>query len=77
MTMSKPAPSPLLRPGSERCLCSVCDKFFSGITGFDLHRTGPYDGERRCLSAAELEAKKYIEVDGVWQRNVPRPEHWT
>lgn len=66
---------PKLRLGSERCECPTCGKYFSGTTGFDFHRYGPYDGERHCMTAVELEAKGYIERDGVWGKNAPRPQH--
>jgi hypothetical protein len=56
------------------CQCAECKCFFSGTTGFDFHRIGPHDGQRRCMTPAELEAKGYIERDGVWRRNQARPE---
>ena len=65
---------PTLRPGSAMCECPTCGLFFSGTTGFDFHRYGPYDGERQCMTPVELEAKGYIERNGVWGRNVPRPD---
>ncbi len=66
--------TPKLWHGGERCECSVCHQFFSTTANFDAHRQGPYDGERRCLSPAEIAAKGYIEKDGVWLLNKPRPE---
>lgn len=66
---------PELRPGSERCECCECGMFFSGTTGFDDHRTGSYSKDtRRCRTAEEIKARGYIEVGGVWKRDVPRPE---
>lgn len=68
---------PILRPGSERCECMECGSFFSGTTGFDDHRTGPHDDRRRCRTAREIEERGYINVDGVWKRNAPRPEFFS
>src|SRR5688500_6302023 len=55
---------------SAQCGCSVCSKVFSSISGFDMHRVGPHDERRRCLTSAEIEAKGYIEIDGIWRRDV-------
>jgi hypothetical protein len=61
--------TPQLRPGSERCQCGECHQFFSTTRNFDKHRVGPYDGVRRCLTAAEMVSKKgLVLVNGVWQR---------
>lgn len=65
---------PTHRQGSERCECAECGKWFNGLTGFDAHRDGPYDGDRRCLTNRQLEAKGYVERDGVWIRDARRPD---
>ena len=38
------------------------------MSGFDAHRIGEHqDGSRRCLTDAEMAAKKYrLNSDGVW-----------
>ena len=37
-----------LKIGGSYCRCSACGEVFSGITGFDMHRVGPYDETRSC-----------------------------
>lgn len=65
---------PTHRPGSQRCECAACGEWFSGLSGFDDHRTGPHDTGRRCRTPDEIEARGYVKDDSVWKRDVPRPE---
>lgn len=48
------------------CWCQVCGLVFTGVGGFDAHRTGPIS-DRRCLTPAEMVAKGYAVGDlGRW-----------
>lgn len=52
----------------NRCQCPTCGEYFASARGFDRHRIGPYakpgewQGTRRCLTLAELQARG-------WERN--------
>lgn len=47
--------------------CAVCEEFFSGTTMFDLHRVGPHDGDRRCLTVGEMREKGWeTNAKGEW-----------
>jgi hypothetical protein len=35
--------------------CKACDSMFAGTSAFDAHRTGAFDGSRRCLTSVEME----------------------
>lgn len=68
---------PELRPGSSRCLCSTCGCFFTGTTGFDKHRIGKHEPyERRCMTAAEMQAAGLVERDGIWGKPGMADGHW-
>lgn len=56
-----------LRRGSERCQCGVCGEYFSTTSNFDKHRTGSYEGTRRCMTVREMEKKGLVQVNGIWQ----------
>lgn len=56
---------------SEMCECPTCLRYFSTTANFDRHRVGPFDGERRCLTAAEMTAKGMVEKGGVWKQRPP------
>ena len=62
-----------------RCQCSQCGLFFTGTREFDRHRTGSFgeigqcNGDRRCLSVPELEARGWQMTErGFWMQ--PRPQ---
>lgn len=47
--------------------CGSCHETFTGRTSGDLHRAGPFDGDRRCLSMAEMrEAGLHLNDRGLW-----------
>jgi hypothetical protein len=53
--------------------CGACGMVFSGLSGFDEHRTGNYvdigpDYGRRCRSAVEMAERGYVEREGVWKK---------
>ncbi len=51
----------------DRNQCSSCLAYFNSITAFDKHRTGKFDGSRRCLSTDEMLAKGLGKTnDGFW-----------
>lgn len=51
----------------NRCQCPTCGAYFNGLAGFDAHRIGPFDGTRRCLTVAEMEARGWVRNDaGFW-----------
>lgn len=64
----------------NRCQCPTCGEYFNGVTGFDAHRIGPFDGKRHCLPVAEMTARGWTRNDaGFWvtdshaQRAAKRP----
>lgn len=64
-------------PGSDRSggHCDTCHYSFASQTGFNKHRTGPYDGQRRCYTPDELVAKGWtLDDHGVYR--MPAPTHW-
>lgn len=68
------------KPGQDRriCQCGECFAFFAAVSVFDRHRTGPYDGNRRCLTTAEMTARGLVNREGVWGRKAPAEglRHW-
>lgn len=36
--------------------CTSCSRDFTSIGAFDRHRTGPFNGERRCMTEQEMRA---------------------
>lgn len=63
-----------------RCQCVACGMFFTSRREFDRHRTGDYarpgewQGNRRCLTLAELLAKGWRTNErGLWMQG--RPQH--
>lgn len=51
----------------NRCQCPTCGECFNGLAGFDAHRTGPFDGTRRCLTVAAMDARGWVRNDaGFW-----------
>jgi hypothetical protein len=54
-----------------------CCKSFRSLGGFDKHRTGPYDGERRCLTSGELTAKGWTcDDNNTWRMPAPTTNPW-
>jgi hypothetical protein len=60
----------------ERNQCPTCGEYFTRNSVFDKHRTGDYvPASRRCLGAAEMEAKgMFLGADGFW-RGAKAPEN--
>lgn len=59
--------------------CRACGRVFGGLTGFDDHRAGAYvdtppDYGRYCRSDADMEARGYHEVGGVWKKQLEESE---
>lgn len=48
--------------------CTACHQTFTGTTAGDAHRVGPHDGDRRCLTVAEMHASKKVHLTkrGQW-----------
>jgi hypothetical protein len=60
-------------PRGSQCLCRGCGKVFRSERPFARHFTGDYGpNTRRCLTAAELMAKGYVDGARGWQF-APRP----
>jgi hypothetical protein len=58
----------------DRNRCPSCLAYFNSITAFDKHRTGKFDGSRRCLSTDEMLAQGFGKTsDGFWLAPV-KPE---
>lgn len=54
-----------------------CCKSFRSLGGFDKHRVGPFDGDRRCLTADELAAAGWsVDDDGLWRMPAPAVSPW-
>lgn len=71
---------PLLRPGTNHCLCAACGEYFTSDYTFRMHRkTGP-EG-RYCADPSKLVTKKGIarlrqNRKGLWAstRLIPEKE---
>lgn len=51
----------------NRCQCPTCGEYFNGLAGFDAHRIGPFDGTRRCLTVAAMDARGWVRnAAGFW-----------
>jgi hypothetical protein len=55
-----------------------CCKSFRSLTGFDKHRTGPFEpDERRCMTAEELTAKGWsVDDNNTWRMPAPAVNPW-
>lgn len=42
--------------------CAACHQTLGGTALGDAHRVGPHDGDRRCLTTAEMKAKGWRQV---------------
>ena len=63
--------APVLTPGTGRCRCAACGRFFGGVGGFDVHQrlTGARSASVLvCLDPATL---GLVERGGWWVRAVP------
>jgi hypothetical protein len=59
---------PLLPPGSNRCLCDGCGRYFGGVRAFDRHQTARRDGTTICHDPA---TRKLVFDGRYWAQ--PRP----
>jgi len=51
----------------DRNQCCACDEYFNSIKAFDQHRTGLFNGTRRCLTVVEMQAKNFGKTkDDFW-----------
>lgn len=41
----------------QRNQCSVCGEYFNSNHSFEIHRTGKFGVDRRCLTPEEMRAK--------------------
>jgi hypothetical protein len=56
---------PKLSPGTNRCLCSACGRFFGGVNGFERHRNG-----FQCVDPIDLGLP--LNSRGYWVRQPSR-----
>ena len=69
---------PMLRPGTDRCKCTVCGLYFNSTTAFTKHRQGPFapvgdPDTRRCMTVDELKRRRWVQSEtGHWQTMAPR-----
>lgn len=55
------------RVAGDRCRCPACGEYFNSTRSFDAHRVGRHGPERRCLTAAEMQAKSMLmNTAGFW-----------
>ena len=53
--------------GSSLCECTGCGLIFKSPSAFDMHRIGIGNGETRCATIAEMQAKGMcINAKGWW-----------
>ena len=51
----------------DRNQCCACDEYFNSSKAFDQHRTGSFNGNRRCLTVVEMQAKNFGKTkDDFW-----------
>jgi len=56
-----------MRLTGDRNQCPSCKLAFNSTKAFDKHRTGPFDGGRRCLTETEMQSKGMsISSAGFW-----------
>lgn len=62
------ASDPRLPIGTNYCKCSACGEVFGGSSGFEFHRVGEFEGDRRCRTKKELRKAGYAADDmGRWR----------
>ncbi len=56
-----------MKLGHSRNQCGGCSEYFNSISAFEMHRTGDFGVNRRCMTTQEMEAKKMSKnTDGFW-----------
>jgi len=51
----------------DRNQCAACLEYFNSSKAFDQHRTGLFNGTRRCLTVVEMQAKNFSKTkDDFW-----------
>lgn len=67
----------------KQALCTCCGALFNTDSLFDRHRTGAFakpgewQGQRRCLSTAEMQAKGWrTNAHGFWIGKAGNPERF-
>ena len=51
----------------NRNQCAACLEYFNSCNAFDQHRTGSFNGTRRCLTVVEMQAKNFGKTkDDFW-----------
>jgi len=51
----------------DRNQCCACDEYFNSSNAFGQHRTGSFNGNRRCLTVVEMQAKNFGKTkDDFW-----------
>ena len=51
----------------DRNQCCACDEYFNSCNAFDQHRTGLFNGNRRCLTVVEMQTKNFGKTkDDFW-----------
>ena len=64
-----------MRLTGDRNQCPSCSLGFNSTLAFDRHRTGPFDGGRRCLTESEMLAKGMaLASSGFWVASQMRQE---
>lgn len=52
----------------DRNQCRGCSRYFNSTHAFDKHRTGSFEGDRRCLDPNEMLGKgMVVGSDGFWR----------
>jgi hypothetical protein len=60
-----------MKLGHSRNQCGGCGEYFNSTSAFDMHRTGQFGVNRRCMTPQEMEAKKMSKnTDGFWVTRV-------
>ena len=69
-----------LKVGGRHCRCPTCREVFSGETAFDMHRVGPYAGNRFCIRLGDSERHIIATPKGKTKtlvlRTLPRGTYW-
>ena len=56
-----------MKLGHSRNQCAGCSEYFNSTAAFEMHRTGKFGVNRRCITPQEMEAKKMAKnADGFW-----------
>lgn len=57
--------------------CGSCHLTFTSDSAFDRHRTGPFDGDRRCKTTDELAAAGWGRKPGHLYEKEPTADLWS